>query len=134
MRAMLAAAASAIVVSMIASSSCVGGAPELPATLSSIHDDVFHVSCSASVCHGGAGPADGMNLDVDPFKSIVNVDSFDNPGEKRVVPGDSEHSVLYLVLLGPHGATQRMPQVGDPLPPDEIDRIKRWIDAGAQNN
>jgi hypothetical protein len=102
--------------------------------LSSIHDDIFHISCSATVCHGGPGPADGMNLDLTPFQSLVNVDSVDNPGEKRVVPGDPEHSVLFLALNGGHGNTKPMPLNGDPLPAEDIDRIKRWIEAGAKNN
>ena len=65
---------------------------------------------------------------------MVNVDSVDNPGEKRVIPGDPDHSVLFLALNGIHGNTQRMPLTSDPLPQEDIDRIRRWIADGAKNN
>jgi ankyrin repeat protein len=45
-------------------------------------------------------------------------------------PGSAQSSRLYLRLIGErYGA--RMPFKRDPLPPDQIDTIKRWIDQGA---
>ena len=47
-----------------------------------------------------------------------------------VVPGKSEESHLYLRLTGKE--TPAMPFSLKPLPPAEIDIIKKWIDAGAK--
>ncbi|HEY4223274.1 MAG TPA: hypothetical protein VGO62_18075 [Myxococcota bacterium] len=127
---------------VLASSGCPGegegegeGDGDGPPTLSSIHDDIFHIGCSASVCHGGPGPSEGLDLDSHPFETLVNVDSALVPGMKRVVPGDADNSELVQVLLQAnfHGIPQ-MPQGGDPLPPAAIARIKLWINNGAENN
>ncbi len=118
---------------------CDGGEGEgegeaLQPTLTDLHEKVFSVSCSASVCHGGPGPADGLDLVGDPFGTLVNVDSVDNPGMKRVVPGDPDSSVLFHVINGPFGNSQSMPQGGELLPQNVRDAIEQWIADGAQDN
>lgn len=115
---------------------CIGGPPppEKPAKLSAIQTDVFSVGCSASVCHGGPGPVDGLDLVGDPFGTLVNVDSVQVAGAKRVIPFDPENSLLFQVLNGPVGTVNLMPKGGDKLPADELDRIKQWIADGALNN
>ena len=47
-----------------------------------------------------------------------------------IVPGDRSHSPLFKLLLEKDPDT-RMPQKADPLPPDQIDLLGRWIDQGA---
>src|SRR3954452_13476128 len=119
---------------VVVAAGCPGGPPPADNTLTGIKTDIFNVSCSASVCHGGPNPVDGLDLVNKPFETLVNIDSVDNPGMKRVIPGDSANSLLYQVLLGPVGASQRMPQVGEPLAQESIDRIQAWIDDGAKND
>jgi len=111
------------------------GPPPPPATLSSIQENIFVPRCGASVCHGGAGPVDGLDLVGDPFGTLVNVDSVEVAGKKRVVPGDPDNSLLFLVLQGPVSPVEKMPQ-GDPegLDAAELDQIKQWIDDGAEDN
>ncbi|MCS6859800.1 MAG: hypothetical protein NZT92_05720 [Abditibacteriales bacterium] len=48
-----------------------------------------------------------------------------------LVPGKSADSLLVQKLEG-RGPGGRMPQGANPLPPEQIDKIKRWIDEGAQ--
>jgi hypothetical protein len=47
-----------------------------------------------------------------------------------IVPGDSKASRLLARVLG-DGGEQRMPLGGEPLKPEQITLIKRWIDEGA---
>jgi mono/diheme cytochrome c family protein len=99
-------------------------------TLASIQEHVFTPVCAT--CHGGASPAAGQNLSSieDSVANLINVDS-SNPGFKRVLPGDSSLSYLYLKVAGNAQAGARMP-LGQPALPDKaINAIKTWIDQGA---
>lgn len=48
----------------------------------------------------------------------------------RIVPGEAEKSLLYVALTSGNHATA-MPAVGMAPPPEEIDVLRRWINAGA---
>ncbi len=48
-----------------------------------------------------------------------------------IVPGKSVDSLLVQKLEG-KGPGGRMPQNANPLPPEQIDKIKKWIDEGAK--
>jgi hypothetical protein len=117
---------------------CDGGEPPAPATLSSIHENIFVPRCGASVCHGGAGPARELDLVGAPF-DMVGKPSVANPDILLVKAGDADNSLLYQVLQGPvddvstGGTLEQMP-VGDELTAEELDQIKRWIDDGAKDN
>jgi hypothetical protein len=76
------------------------------------------------------GPAGGLRLDdkVAAFKG--------GKLGKVIVPGNADESLLYKVLKGPARDTNPMPKVkpGEefkPLPDEQIQTIKRWIDQGA---
>jgi hypothetical protein len=99
-------------------------------TLAVIQEEVFTPICST--CHGGANPAAGQNLSSieNSIASLINVDS-SNPDFKRVLPGDSLNSYLYLKITGNSLAGSRMPLGGAALPDDMINVIKQWIDHGA---
>lgn len=102
------------------------GEPEPKATLSAIQSDIFEPRCSATVCHGGPGPAADMNLQEDAYAVLVGdqlacteggSECDAAPGTKcvdghcaivsytfgdvkvRVVPGNPEASLLYAALL-----------------------------------
>jgi len=50
-------------------------------------------------------------------------------GQPLVTPGQPEKSLLYLCLVTTD-VKKRMPLEADPLPPQEIETIRRWIAAG----
>ena len=106
------------------------------AKLSDLQANIFTPKCSG--CHNGVGAAlpGVMNLSAGAtFTSVVGVASIQRPELKRVLQNDSTNSYLYHKITGVDiGATSRMPLVGGVLSQAEIDSVKSWIDAGAQNN
>jgi dipeptidyl aminopeptidase/acylaminoacyl peptidase len=74
-------------------------------------------------CHHGSVKMGG--LDLDTAEAIEKGGSLG----KVVVPGDSASSRLYLMVAGK--AQPPMPLSGEPLSAEEIETIRRWIDAGA---
>jgi ankyrin repeat protein len=80
---------------------------------------IFRQNCIA--CHGPAQAISGMRLD---RKNTVLKD-----GARRVVPGSSQNSFLYLRLIGTQYGLQ-MPPTGQ-LRAEQIAVIKTWIDQGA---
>jgi hypothetical protein len=72
-----------------------------------------------------------MHLPDNP-PNLVNVASAEVPGLMRVVPGDPEHSYLYLKVTGdPRIDGGRMPPISDPLTPPDVELLRSWIEAGA---
>ena len=49
---------------------------------------------------------------------------------KDIVPGKAEESLMYKLLVD-KDPDNRMPQDKDPLPADQIEKIKNWINQGA---
>ena len=90
--------------------------------------------CSAGSCHGAAAAA---NLDLRAsasFAALVNVASFQDGNEVRVIPGNAQNSYLVEKVEGRQTVGSTMPPNGSPL--DQIDRtnLRNWIDNGAENN
>ncbi|KGJ95699.1 hypothetical protein [Thalassotalea sp. ND16A] len=101
--------------------------PEISPDIDTIQQRVFTPKCSG--CHGGATPAAGMDLSSveQSLASLVNVDA-NNMLFKRVLPSDAMQSYLYLKVTGDPQAGERMPFMQDPLPNEEIQAIKEWIE------
>jgi len=101
------------------------------ATLSMIQSQIFTPRCSG--CHP---PNQGLDLEAgNAFGSIVNVSSSEQPSLLRVKPGDPDNSYLYKKVLGAAGISgSRMPQGGPFLTSTQLQLIRDWILAGAQNN
>lgn len=76
-------------------------------------------------CHGPRRQEGHLRLDA---KAIVFAEGVSGP---TVVPGDAEASVLYQRVAG-MGDEEQMPLHEDPLPEAHIERIRQWIDAGAE--
>ena len=55
----------------------------------------------------------------------------DSLERSRIVPGNAEGSLL-IALLTTGNHTMTMPAVGTAPPPEEVELLKRWINAGAQ--
>jgi len=96
---------------------------------------IFTATCATSGCHGAAGAKAGLVLDPGAsINNLVNVPSSQQPGLRRVLPGNVESSYLVGKLLGSTGISGvRMPKSRAPLPQDQIDLIQLWIAQGANS-
>ena len=95
---------------------------------------IFNRNCALSGCHATDSASGGMILDAgQSYANLVNVASSEVAPDKRVVPGNSAAS--YIIEKLTHTAPRsgdRMPLGGDPLPDDQLNLIKTWIDEGAK--
>lgn len=112
-----------------------GGTP----TLSADVQPILTTNCALSGCHAGAQPAQGMNLsDGQTFSNTVNVASNQLPSMDRIEPGEPNQSYLVHKIQGTQagvgGSGNRMPLGGQALSQSQIDLIRAWITAGANNN
>ncbi len=99
-------------------------APSEPIGEVSFENDVlpiFQNSCTR--CHGSSKAEEGLRLNTN---ANVMLGSEDGP---VVIPGDPDGSLLLQVIID-----GSMPKRGEALTPDEIEIIKAWILAGAQDN
>jgi len=105
----------------------------LTATLSSIQSVVFNDSCIGH--HGDHATDADLDLrDGQSFSNLVNRQSI-QVALDLVEPDDAENSYLIHKLDGRAGIVgDRMPPAGPFLSQADIDVIKQWINAGAQNN
>jgi mono/diheme cytochrome c family protein len=83
---------------------------------------IFQAHCTG--CHGAQKASSQLRLDV---KSLAMKGG---TGGAVILPGNSRQSRLMQRLLG-EGGEQRMPLKGEPLKPQQIELIRRWIDEGA---
>lgn len=105
------------------------------ATLSQLQADVFTPSCAFSGCHGGASPAQGMNLsDGETFANVVGVPANEVPSLNRVEPGDPDASYLVRKIDGTASVGGRMPLGRPPLSNAQIQAVRDWVAAGAEDN
>jgi hypothetical protein len=112
-----------------------------PATLSTIHEDIFRLGCSTSGCHDNrATPAASLNLSSadQSYNGMVNQFSLQSSQLKMVDPGSANQSYLINKLRGTHlsvgGTGDRMPQYAAALTEGDLQRIEDWITAGALRN
>ena len=83
-------------------------------------------------CHqeGGAGHA-ASGLDMSTYEGLMK----GTDGGKMVIPEDSMGSNLVVLMEGRADPSIAMPHGGsEKVSKTQIDRIKLWIDQGAQNN
>ncbi len=107
------------------------GCPTGTPTFDEVQEDVFTLSCAFSTCHGAGQEAElGLTDAASSWADIVNVASVEEPGETRVIPGDSENSLLFKVLDMDVGAIRQMP-VNSSVTPRQRAMVKAWIDGGA---
>jgi mono/diheme cytochrome c family protein len=77
-------------------------------------------------CHGPGKAKAGLRLDT-PLAATDTLES----GHRAIVPGKPDQSEL-LRRVSATDPAERMPLKGKPLSADEIDRLRRWIAAGAK--
>lgn len=90
--------------------------------------------CEMADCHG-TEEAGGLNLSAaQAYRQLVNVDSQQAPGLKRVKPGSPRESYLFHKLANSHrevgGKGSQMP-LGHGWTAADTDLIRQWIEAGA---
>ena len=100
---------------------------------------IFTNSCALSGCHAGGSPAVGMNLsDGQAYTNIVNVAAVALPSMDRISPGEPDSSYLVHKIQGTQAAVggvgERMPLSGCCLSQAQIESIRAWVEAGAENN
>ncbi|MDB5262785.1 MAG: hypothetical protein JWQ14_2066, partial [Adhaeribacter sp.] len=76
-------------------------------------------------CHGGVKESSGFSL----FSREDALRKSDS-GKPAIIPGDPDNSEL-MRRLNSHDPEERMPYHGQPLPPEEIAKLKEWIKQGA---
>ena len=92
------------------------------------------MSCGGgkSGCHvTGSAASLEMHDARSAYDHLVGVASGKCAGEKRVVSGDADASVLVQALEGSASCVKQMPLGRDPLSASELAMIRAWIDAGA---
>jgi hypothetical protein len=77
-------------------------------------------------CHGGADPAQRLNLDT--FAGLLR----GGQNGKIVVPGNPKDSLLIQKLHGTAKDGQRMPLRDTPLAKDVIAKFEKWVSEGAK--
>ncbi len=108
-------------------------------TLSGAVQPIFTSNCAfAAGCHAGPNAQEGMDLsEGQAFTSIVNMASGQVPRLFRVAPSDPDSSYVVIKLedkAGQVGGTPTQMPLGGQLTQAQIDTIRGWIAAGAQNN
>lgn len=66
------------------------------------------------------------------YDHLVGIASMKCAGEKRVVSGDADGSVLVQALEGSASCVKAMPLGRDPLSASEMAMVRAWIDDGAK--
>jgi mono/diheme cytochrome c family protein len=85
---------------------------------------IFAAHCTK--CHGEAKAHGKMRLD-----TVAGIQAKLTADSKLLVAGKPTESELFQRITLPAESRKRMPKGGDPLSPDAIELISRWIDEGA---
>lgn len=109
--------------------------PPAPGSWRAIYSEIVRPRCSCHLTGGGEGGLE-MRDAAGAHAALVGVMALTTPcnDRTRVVEGDGAGSLLYQKVSGENLCGPRMPLGRDPLPQEEIDRIRMWIDDGARND
>jgi hypothetical protein len=125
-----------------------GGGPSPSCLEATEHDDftwiqanIFEKSCMFSSCHDADMPAGRLTLTKElAYAELMDVDSTQEVGKKRVVANSCENSYLYQKITNTNIAAGKKPMppptggVWTPLCVEKQQAICDWIMAGAPNN
>jgi len=106
------------------------------ATFSAVQQQIFSQSCAFSNCHGGAAPAEGLDLrEGAAYGEVVNAPSNQMPSLNLIEPSDPDNCYLYLKVIDDSSISgNRMPRGAAPLSQQLIDLLRDWIERGAPND
>jgi hypothetical protein len=106
--------------------------------MASIQSNIFNLKCAVAGCHvtGGIGGNPPFSLASGlAYNNLVNaISAYGNPRLFRVQPNNADSSSLYLKIIGDPitgGPNNRMPAGLGPMPANEINAIRGWINTGA---
>ncbi len=119
-----------VVVFVLATPPALAEAPAAGSAEISYHRDIkpiFRAKCFG--CHQPA--KQGGELDMTRFAAML---AGGESGEPSIVPGKPEASYLVELITPSGDRAPEMPQKGDPLTASDIDRVRRWIAAGAEDD
>ena len=102
--------------------------PPSPDPACAVEDEVA-VRCLN--CHASTGTQGGLVMDHDLHDALVEHPSAQWPTVTRVIPGDPDHSLLYLKVAGQQGIRGASMPLGQPTDPALAALVERWIRAGA---
>jgi hypothetical protein len=91
---------------------------------------IDQICANVDGCHGGGAPM-GLSPGGGEFDAMVNVTSSENPPMKRVLPGDPEHSYVYLKLWCDGGIDGGCMPLSTGPDPTLARLFHDWIEAGA---
>jgi hypothetical protein len=108
-------------------------------TLSKDVQPIFTTSCALAGCHRGSSPEEGLSLAAgETFASVVGVPSSQASDLNLVEPGDPQMSYLFHKISGTQrsvgGEGTRMPRNRAALKAADIEKIRLWIEQGAEEN
>jgi hypothetical protein len=113
------------------------GSVDSMATFSWIQANVFNQNCAIPACHVQGSAAFGLVLsEGQAYGNLVDIPAQGPQSFSilRVKPGDPDSSYLVWKLEGRSGIEGvQMPRGRPPLPQEEIDAIKRWIQGATRN-
>jgi len=117
-------------------SSCVGGQCDWPQLgfAADVYPILSGAGCGSIACHGGARPAERLDLSSSgaAYGDLVDVASNQCQNRLRVTTGDPDSSYLVNKVTGVGLCFgTRMPKVGQALSSQQIDIIRGWIGGGA---
>ena len=111
-----------------------GGGNPRPVSFEADVQPIFDENCVT--CHQSSGAPQGLALeDGQSWRSLLHGRSAESK-LALVAPGKPDGSYLFHKLVGTQartGSGAQMPP-GDPLGPDKVAIVQRWIAAGALNN
>ena len=109
--------------------------PMISATLTTIQEQIYSVSCATSNCHTGANPPDGLDLSSgQAYSNTVGVQSVQMPSLLRIDPNDPDNSYLIRKIEGNGIVANRMPLGAPALSQEQIDLVRAWVSDGAPDN
>lgn len=111
-----------------------GGGDGAAPTFTQIYGQILQPhACAGSYCHIGGFGAEDMHLAYTHLVGAPAMDDGECKGHTLVVPGDPEHSLVYLKVAStepPCGKS--MPPSGlTVVSPDDVALLRAWIAAGA---
>ena len=113
---------------------CACTSAEAPATFTEVFDEIFSQSCAFSTCHGGSAGAPFLTDSEAAYTSLVGAESTDKEGAILVIPGDPDNSYLVQKMEDDSGIEGDAMPPSSPLGTDVIERVRSWIEDGAQEN
>jgi hypothetical protein len=120
------------------------GATSNPATFSDVYSIIHCGGCT--LCHGGQANLSFTDGKSAAYEALVGSDPLGKPaatategggmcaGQRRVVPGMPDQSLLLAKVAGTQTCGTPMPPSGATFTATQLERIRSWIVAGAKKN